>query len=67
MSELDLKDWLEYKLATVKNVNISSASGWIAEYIELEQLQTNVIEELGKFNEWKNNTLIDCEDDLIKQ
>jgi hypothetical protein len=49
----NLKEWLQYKLDTVQDINVSSASSWIAEFTELEQLETNVIQELARFNEWQ--------------
>jgi hypothetical protein len=53
MSELDLKEWLQYKLETSADVNVATASKWIAEFIELENIEDSTISEAIKFVEWK--------------
>jgi len=49
---IELKEWLEYKLATAEEVNVSTASSWIAEFIEVER----DIEGFKKREEGKKNT-----------
>ena len=48
---MSLKEYLQYKLETTEEVNISTASCWIAEYIEIENSEKYTKE----FEEWKGS------------
>jgi len=39
---IELKKYLQYKLETTKEVNVSTASSWIAEYIEIEKVEKDI-------------------------